>query len=203
MQRGFYFDQTRCTGCYTCVIACKDWHEIEIGAEPEDWIQIVSITKGTFPDVFGAYLALPCLHCEKPACVDSCPSGAIYKRDADGVVVVDRDVCLGNEDCDAYCKKACPYGVPKFGPEKGAKMQKCDLCLKRSEEGNEPICVAACPMFAIAVGPLADLKSKYFATGIAQGFTENERLNPSIVFKPKNDLLSLQQRERHENQKQT
>jgi anaerobic dimethyl sulfoxide reductase subunit B len=185
MQRGFYFDQTRCTGCYTCVIACKDWHEIEIGSEPEDWIQIVSIKKGAFPDIFGAYLVSPCLHCEKPACVESCLNGAVLKRVEDGVVVVNRDVCMGNEDCDAYCKSACPYNVPKFGSEKGAKMQKCDLCHERLEEGKVPICVAACPMFALDVGSLEDLKSKYSELGTAEGFTKNESINPSIVFKPK------------------
>ena len=62
MQKGFYFDQTRCTGCYTCMIACKDWHEIDIGSEPEDWIRVVPIEKGIFPDLFAAYLILPCLH---------------------------------------------------------------------------------------------------------------------------------------------
>ncbi|MFO7963066.1 MAG: 4Fe-4S dicluster domain-containing protein [Desulfobacterales bacterium] len=185
MQRGFYFDQTRCTGCYTCVIACKDWHETEIGGEPEDWIQIVSITKGAFPDLFRAYLAMPCLHCENPACVNACPVGAISKRDEDGIVVVDRDVCLGNKDCNAYCKSACPYDVPAFGPKKGAKMQKCDLCLKRFEEGKDPVCVNACPMFALDSGTLNELRVKYGDIRETEGFTYEKSIAPSITFKSK------------------
>lgn len=185
MQKGFYFDQTRCTGCYTCMIACKDWHEVDLGSEPEDWIQVVSIEKGTFPDLFVTYLVFPCLHCENPPCVDACPTGAISKRNEDGIVVVDRDACMGNEDCDAYCKSACPYDVPKFGSEKGAKMQKCDLCSQRASEGKAPICVEACPMFALDVGPLDDLESKYSGLGIAEGFTMAQSAKPSIIFKPK------------------
>jgi anaerobic dimethyl sulfoxide reductase subunit B len=185
MQKGFYFDQTRCTGCYTCMIACKDWHEVDIGSEPEDWIRVVSIEKGIFPDLFAAYLVLPCLHCETPACVDACPVGAISKGEADGVVAVDRDACMGNEDCDAYCKSACPWGVPGFGPEKGAKMQKCDLCAKRASEGKAPICVEACPMFALDAGPMDELKKKYSGLGRAEGFTTDSGIGPSIIFKPK------------------
>lgn len=185
MQKGFYFDQTRCTGCYTCTIACKDWHEVDLEDEPQDWIRVLPVEKGVFPDLTAAYLVRPCMHCAHPPCADACPVGAISKRGADGVVVVDRDACMGNEDCDAHCQEACPYGVPAFGPAKGAKMQKCDLCSGRASEGKSPVCVEACPMFALDVGPLAALQSKYGELGNAEGFIENPAASPSILFKPK------------------
>jgi anaerobic dimethyl sulfoxide reductase subunit B (iron-sulfur subunit) len=132
-----------------------------------------------------AYLAQPCYHCEDPACVPACPVSAISKREEDGIVVVDRDVCMGNEDCEVHCKNACPYDSPGFGPEKGAKMQKCDLCLDRWGEDKAPICVEACPMLALDAGPLDQLKSKFKGMATAEGFVGSEDLKPSAIFKPK------------------
>ena len=54
-QMGFYFDRTRCTGCYTCTVACKDWHDINAG--PANWIRLLTIEDGKFPNLFVAYLA--------------------------------------------------------------------------------------------------------------------------------------------------
>ncbi|MBW2365876.1 MAG: 4Fe-4S binding protein [Deltaproteobacteria bacterium] len=61
IQLGFYFDQTRCTGCYACVVACKDWHDID--HEPVKWMRVTSIEYGKFPDLFAAYMTSPCYHC--------------------------------------------------------------------------------------------------------------------------------------------
>lgn len=109
MQLGFFFDQTRCTGCDTCTIACKDWHEYPLGAEPAAWRWVEAIESGKYPRPSVKYLALSCLHCAHPACVDACPAGAIRKRDEDGIVVVDREACLGKDQCGAMCRDACPY----------------------------------------------------------------------------------------------
>ena len=54
MQMGFYFDQTRCTGCYACVVACKDWHDVPAG--PASWRKVATIEEGNFPDLFVAFL---------------------------------------------------------------------------------------------------------------------------------------------------
>jgi anaerobic dimethyl sulfoxide reductase subunit B (iron-sulfur subunit) len=126
MQTGFYFDQTRCTGCFTCVVACKDWHDVPAG--PASWMRVTTIEKGKCPDVFVAFLAAACYHCTKPACVDACSASAITKRKQDGIVVVDREACLGRDQCQ-LCLESCPYDAPQFGAEESAKMQKCDLCL--------------------------------------------------------------------------
>ena len=79
MQIGFYFDQTRCTGCYACVVACKDWHDVPAG--PASWIRVETIEKGKFPDLFVAFFTHTCYHCADPACVEACPAGAISGND--------------------------------------------------------------------------------------------------------------------------
>ena len=182
-QMGFYFDQTRCTGCYTCSVACKDWHDIDAG--PVNWMQVRSIEDGRFPDLFVTYLALACYHCENPPCVLACPVDAITKRENDGIVVVDQGKCLGNRECQSLCLNACPWDTPQFGTEENAKMQKCDLCIERLENGKQTICVVACPMYALDVGILDNLKKKYGEAVEAEGFHYSERFKPSVTFKPK------------------
>ena len=182
-QMGFHFDQTRCTGCYTCAVACKDWHDIDAG--PVNWMQVHIIEDGQFPDVFVAYLCLPCYHCANPPCVLACPVDAISKRESDGIVTVDREECLGNRECNTLCLNACPWNIPQFGPEEDARMQKCDLCLERLEQGRQPICVEACRMYALDTAPLDELQAEYGDTVTAEGFDYSERFRPSITFKPK------------------
>ncbi|MBI2957629.1 MAG: 4Fe-4S dicluster domain-containing protein [Chloroflexi bacterium] len=184
MQMGFYFDQTRCTGCYTCIVACKDWHDVPAG--PAAWRQVATFEKGRYPELFVAHLATSCYHCASPACADACPTGAITKREADGVVVVDREACLGHDRCD-MCFQACPYGAPQFGAEENAKMQKCNFCVDRLAEGKLPICVAGCPMRALDSGPLEQMKARAGTSLDAEGFVRDDALGPCIVFKPMRD----------------
>ncbi len=183
MQIGFYFNQTRCTGCSTCQVACKDWHDIPAG--PENWLRIRYAEKGKFPDVFVSYLFSPCYHCIDPVCVSACPTHAITKRDKDGIVVVDEKLCIGNEKCDVKCLKACPYDAPQFGPETGALMKKCNFCVDRFVENKLPVCVEACPTRALDAGSLDTLKAKYGDVKTAEDFSYSERTKPCIVFKPK------------------
>lgn len=184
MQMGFYFDQTLCTGCYTCIVACKDWNDVPAG--PASWMRLKTIEKGKYPDVFVANIVNPCFHCADAACIDACAAGAITKREKDGVVVVDRDVCIGKDAC-GDCLEACLYESPQFGTEENAKMQKCNLCLDRLEEGKKPICVDGCTMRAMDCGPIEELKAKYGDIKQAEGFKYSKKLNPAIVFKPKKD----------------
>ncbi len=188
MQYGFYIDQTRCTGCFTCVVACRDWHDVLAG--PASWIRVKTIEKGKYPDLFVAFLPVPCYHCLKPACVPFCPVNAITKREEDGIVMVDRDACLGKEDC-GLCLEACPYDATQFGTEENAKMQKCDLCTDRWAEGKKPICVDACPMRALDAGPIDELRAKYCDDKYAEDFVYSEDLAPSVTFKPKKDTRGL------------
>lgn len=179
-------------GCFACVVACKDWHDVPAG--PASWIRVKTIEKGKYPDLFVAFLPLTCNHCLKPACVDVCPASAITKRAEDGIVTVDRDACLGKDQC-GLCLQACPYDAPQFGEEENARMQKCDLCLDRLTEGKKPICVVSCPMEALDTGPLDDLRGRYGDVRETEGFTCSEKLAPAVIFKPKKDPRNLTIRE--------
>jgi anaerobic dimethyl sulfoxide reductase subunit B (iron-sulfur subunit) len=182
-QFGFYFDQTRCIGCHTCAVACKDWNNIEAG--PVNWMRVKEILKGKFPNLKMVYLSIACNHCADPPCIKVCPTNAISKRNTDGIVVVNRDNCIGYNACGAKCLKACLWDAPQFLNEKEAKMEKCNLCYTRLENGQQTICVEACPMYAIDVGPIEKLKEKYKHSIEAEGFSYNNRIKPSVIFKPK------------------
>jgi len=183
MQMGFYFDQSRCTGCYACTVACNDWHDIQDGAVC--WRRVIGLEQGAFPDVFVAYVSLSCNHCEDPACARACPAGAISKRAADGIMVVDRLACLGSQACGMFCREACPYGVPQFGSEANAKMQLCTFCLDRLAAGRKPACVDACPMRALDCGSVAELAEKYGDCRTAAGFVYSPKTRPAIIIKPR------------------
>jgi anaerobic dimethyl sulfoxide reductase subunit B (iron-sulfur subunit) len=182
MQYGFYFDQTRCTGCGACIVACKDWHDIPAG--PENWLKVTTIEKGDRQHLFVARMITPCYHCAQPACLSACPAGAIVKRPEDGIVTVTAYVCVGAESC-GRCRDACPCGAPQFAAGDTGVMRKCDLCLERWAGDQKPICVLACPMRALDAGPLAQLREAYGEVREAEGFALAPELGPSILFKPK------------------
>ena len=183
MQIAFYYDQTRCTGCYACVVACKDWHDVPAG--PASWRRVHCIEQGKFPNVFVAHLSTSCYHCAIPTCIAACPTEAIRKQKTDGVVIVDKERCLGKDQCAMFCRDACPYDSPQFGAEDNAKMQMCNFCFARLRENKAPLCVSACPVRALDYGPLNDLEAKYGNMRRAQGFTYSTEIMPSIIFKPK------------------
>jgi len=185
-QKGFYFDQTRCTGCQACAVACKDWHDTPAG--PSRWIRITSKEEGQFPHPTVSFLFHYCYHCADPACLAACPHDAISKREEDGIVLVSAESCVGKEAC-GLCLEACPYRAPQFratpGAPPGGSMEKCDLCLDRWDAGKRPICVDSCPARALDAGLLEDLAKEYRTTPGADGFTHSARLGPSIIFRPK------------------
>jgi len=180
--QGFYFDQTRCTNCLTCVVACKDWHNIPAG--PVSRIRIKTVEEGRYPQLHVSFLLQCCFHCAGPSCVAACPVRAIRKREDNGVVIVDQEACLGKESC-GLCSKECPYDAPQFGAEENAKMQKCDFCVERLTQGLKPICVAACPMRALDAGPLDELMRKYGKVRAAEAFAFSSKIEPSVIFKLK------------------
>lgn len=166
-QYGFYFDSEQCIQCRTCELACKSTHNVELGIK---WRKVIEIWSGEFPDVTRTFVSMSCLHCAKPACEEACPTGAIFKRDEDGIVVIDKDKCTGCQDCYT----ACPYNVPQFGSD--GTMQKCDFCL---ELGEEPACVVHCPTEALRYGTMEKL-SKLSAETAAQRLTGSTE--PSIII---------------------
>jgi len=183
MQLGFYFDQKRCTGCDACTVACKDWYADDLEAEPADWRWVLEVETGAYPHPAVHYVALSCLHCGRPSCVEACPAGAIEKRQQDGIVIVHREECLGRDVCGAPCQDACPYDAARFGPEPDARMQKCDFCQQRWQEGELPICVTGCPMRALDAGDIEALRRKYGDEKAMPGFKFSEANLPSLVIK--------------------
>lgn len=149
---GLLIDANKCdSGCEECVIACRTeqgWDGHNRPTTDPQWIRKVTLTD---PDS-GATQSLPvmCQHCETPPCVDVCPTGASMKR-ADGIVLVDRHICIGCR----YCMMACPYKARSFVHENttGQKphlprgkgtVESCTFCVHRVDEGRTPACVEAC-----------------------------------------------------------
>ncbi|HEY3942754.1 MAG TPA: 4Fe-4S dicluster domain-containing protein [Acidimicrobiales bacterium] len=95
-----------------------------------------------------------CKHCTEAACLDVCPTGALFRTEF-GTVVVQEDICNG---C-GYCVPACPYGVIGQRPGDG-RMWKCTLCYDRLGVGQEPACAKACPTDSIQFGPLEELHER-------------------------------------------
>ncbi len=114
MQVGFYFDQTRCTGCGACGVACKDHHDIPAG--PENWMRVRHLEKGLIPNVFVSYLIIPCWQCLQPVCMEACPSEAITKR-AWGRLRYKRAACLHSKYRGRSC--ICSFLLYQTGQTEG------------------------------------------------------------------------------------
>ena len=171
-QKAFFVDVQRCIGCYTCAMACKNIYEVEPGIA---WRTLQSVEGESFPHRDMAFYSLACNHCEQPACAESCPEEAIYKRDQDGAVVIDPDKCTGEKNCIT----ACPYGVPKFNNKTG-QAEKCHLCHTRLDAGKQPGCVESCPTGALTLMSLAEIKDN--AVAFPPGFKKTS-IGPSIRFR--------------------
>lgn len=148
MAFGFYFDMTRCTGCKACQIACKDVNSL---GENVCYRTVKTYSVGHYPSVKTYSYSSSCNHCENPACLNVCSSGA-FSRMADGAVVHSAQRCIG---CRA-CMDACPYKIPVFLPDKHI-VGKCNSCLELRNIGKNPACVDACPSRALQFCDLSAL----------------------------------------------
>lgn len=181
-QYGFYVDQQNCIGCFTCQIACKDKNDLKAG---QLWRKVHEFQGGSCledngvyrSNVFAYWLSMACNHCEKPKCTENCPSGAMYKRKEDGIVLVDQDKCLG---C-GYCTWSCPYGAPQLVDK---TVSKCNSCIDLREQGKNPACVDACIMRVLEFGPIDELRKKHGNVAEIKGLPSANITNPSLVITP-------------------
>jgi Fe-S-cluster-containing dehydrogenase component len=196
---GLVIDLDICVGCQACVVSCKEWNTQGYSMPLTDEDAYGHQPLGTFLNRVHAYEAgrgadaqivhfpRSCLHCEEPACVTVCPTGASYKRAEDGIVLVNPDTCIGCK----LCSWACPYGAREYDYDSGV-MKKCTLCVDRiynenlEPEDREPACVRACPTGARAFGDLGDPDS-----AVSRQVAEREGydLLPEMGFKPVNKYL--------------
>jgi sulfite dehydrogenase (quinone) subunit SoeB len=196
---GLVIDLDICVGCHACAVNCKEWntggHSAPLtdrdpyGAEPDGvWFNRVhSYEAGDGADGRTVHFPKSCLHCEDAPCVTVCPTGASYKREEDGIVLVNADTCIGCK----LCSWACPYGAREFDVDEGV-MKKCTLCVDRiynetlEEDERVPVCVSTCPAGARHFGDFNDPNS-----AVSQLVVERlgYDLMPELGCKPTNKYL--------------
>ena len=199
---GLVIDLDTCVGCHACAVACKEWNAGGIAGPLTDENPYGKDPFGVWFNRVHSYEVEPliasepamtvhfprsCLHCEEPACVTVCPTGASYKRAEDGIVLVDEDKCIGCK----LCSWACPYGAREYSAVEGV-MKKCTLCVDRiynehlEEIERQPACVQACPTRARHFGDLGDPESKVSQLVAERGGRD---LLPELGYKPTNKYL--------------
>jgi formate dehydrogenase iron-sulfur subunit len=173
---GFFTDTSVCIGCKACEVACKEWNLIPADGntftghsydntgqlDANSWRHVAFVEQEN--PLRWLMESDVCKHCTHAACLDVCPTGALFRTEF-GTVVVQQDVCNG---C-GYCVPACPFGVldrrhlapapdlPAYAKEDG-RVWKCTLCYDRLKGGHEPACAKACPTKSIQFGPLDELR---------------------------------------------
>jgi sulfite dehydrogenase (quinone) subunit SoeB len=204
---GLVIDLDTCVGCHACAVNCKEWNTSGHSAPLTDfdayqakpqgvWFNRVhSYEAGEGCNSRTVYFPRSCLHCEEPACVTVCPTGASYKRAEDGSVLVNADTCIGCK----LCSWACPYGAREFDEDAGV-MKKCTLCIDRiyntniPEEDRVPACVATCPAQARHFGDLGDPDSAVSRLVTERGGFD---LMADLGYKPVNKYLPPRERPRN------
>ena len=166
---GFFTDTTLCIGCKACEVACKEWNGVPeaplaftgnsydntMGLGANTWRHVAFIERPADGDGVRWLMSSDvCKHCTHAACLEVCPTGALFRTEF-GTVVVQQDVCNG---C-GYCVPACPFGVIDQRQGDG-RVWKCTLCYDRLKGGLEPACAQACPTDSIQFGPLEELRTR-------------------------------------------
>ncbi|MGQ0678015.1 MAG: 4Fe-4S dicluster domain-containing protein [Rhodospirillales bacterium] len=196
---GLVIDLDICVGCHACAVNCKQWNSGGHSAPLTDldpygadawgvWFNRVhSFELGEGAGGRTIHFPKSCLHCETPACVTVCPTGASYKRAEDGIVLVNADTCIGCK----LCAWACPYGAREFDADDGV-MKKCTLCIDRiynerlAPAERVPACVSTCPVGARHFGDLGDPQSPVSKLVAERGGYD---LMPELGYRPVNKYL--------------
>lgn len=198
---GLVIDLDICVGCHACAVNCKEWNTGGHAAPLTDkdpygpkpigvWfnrIHTYEASAGEGEPSRTVHFPKSCLHCEDAACVTVCPTGASFKREEDGIVLVNEDKCIGCK----LCSWACPYGAREYDADEGV-MKKCTLCIDRiynenmEEIDRVPACVSTCPVGARHFGNLGDPNSAVSKLVVERmGYD----LMPEIGYKPTNKYL--------------
>jgi len=171
-EKAILFDATRCIACRGCQVACKAWNELEAAEttsrgtyenppdlSPTTWLTISFTEKTEGDSIKWLFGRRSCMHCTEAACVEVCPSGALYHNEY-GFIGYDKDKCIG---C-GYCTELCPFNIPRLDADRVTgigKIGKCTLCttpgLDRLLTGEEPACVKTCPTGALLFGNRDDI----------------------------------------------
>jgi sulfite dehydrogenase (quinone) subunit SoeB len=201
---GLVIDLDTCVGCQACATSCKEWNtggfsgplsdQDPYGGDPHGtWLNRVhAFEAGTGDTSRTVHFPRSCLHCETPACVTVCPTGASYKRAEDGIVLVNPDTCIGCK----LCSWACPYGAREYDYADGT-VKKCTLCVDRiynetlEPEDRQPACVRACPTGARHFGDLGDSESD-----VSKLVAERDGISlmPELGYNPVNRYLPPRER---------
>jgi Fe-S-cluster-containing dehydrogenase component len=176
-RRGFIFNHDLCVRCNACSAACI----LENGWDVMPRT-IYQINSEAFISVPVINLSMACNHCQKPACLNGCPAGTLYKDEESGAILVNDKRCLG---CN-YCTWNCPYESPKPDKSKGI-IAKCNLCNTLLNEGGNPACASACPTGALTFGVIPENhdNSRY-------GWFPEKILEPSLKLTGSHDQSLLQ-----------
>lgn len=183
-QSGFIYDYTRCLGCKSCAVSCKSENNTRKGVS---YRRVMYRESGTYPNATRRLISLSCNHCTNPACMATCPTGAITKRATDGVVLIDQDLCIGCRRCAA----ACPYGAPQYNAQT-KKVEKCTFCQHRLAAGLEPACVTTCVGRALryAADITAPITDPYTGATLSSS-PDLEGLSPSTLTNPNTKFVGV------------
>jgi formate dehydrogenase iron-sulfur subunit len=167
---GFFTDTSVCIGCKACEVACKEWNLV-----PEDgplrltgdsydntgalgastWRHVAFVEQQRDDQGLRWLMSSDvCKHCSSAACLEVCPTGALFRTEF-STVVVQADICNG---C-GYCVPACPFGVIDRREDDGRAF-KCTLCYDRLRDDLQPACATACPTDSIQFGELGELRER-------------------------------------------
>jgi len=167
MHKGFIFDHNKCVACNSCSAACILENGWTIHAR-----EILTLNPEVSPSMALTNISLACNHCEKPVCLEGCPSSVYSRHIITGAVIAEDNKCIGCR----YCEWNCPYGAPKFDVGKRI-IGKCNLCYTRLIDGCLPACTEACPTGALSFGDLAGQKNENL-----YNLLPDKNLNPAIRF---------------------
>ncbi len=164
---GILIDLTRCVGCNSCALACKETNNMpdadieptKLSSKALTFVEPHEVTTIS-GDAKKRYVKRQCMHCLNASCASACPVGAMYKSD-EGPIVYRAERCMGCR----YCQLACPFAIPSFEWDNGITpvISKCWMCHDRLQEGLKPACVEACPTGTLRVGRRDELLAQAHA----------------------------------------